>query len=513
VSDAAFERVRGRLAALIPDGALDDSREALGTFARGVYPVPQGNPVCVVRPCDAQQVVSVVRLAKEAGVNLVPVSSGPPHLKGGTVPADEGLVLDLSGMDGIIRLDRRNKVAIIEPGVTFEALRSRAREAGLRPLMPLLPRSTKSITGSYLEREPTTIPRHHWDMTDPLLCVEVVFGTGDVFRTGSAAGPGSLEDQWALGNAQKNPMGPAATDLLKLVQGAQGTMGIVTWASVSLALVPAVRHVNFVTGDDPEPLLRMARELCRKKLGDELLLLDSVNMSLMISCIHGDEADEGAGVKVTSAPSAVPGGRFTLVYAVAGYPGYLPEERVAYQERDIGEIAGGLGLRPAPEFGGITGEEMGRLLDGPCPGRHWKSRLEGACQDVFFLTTMDRAPEFIEVMDRTASDSGLDPGKIGTYLQPVQQGRSCHLEFNIFFDPDDEGARARAHSAAADASAAMAHRGAFFSRPYEPWVEEAYQRCGDTVSALHKLKEVFDPGDILNRGKLCFKGGVTDGAR
>jgi FAD/FMN-containing dehydrogenase len=59
----------------------------------------------------------------------------------------------------------------------------------------------------------------------------------------------------------------------------------------------------------------------------------------------------------------------------------------------------------------------------------------------------------------------------------------------------------------------MAGLGAFFSRPYEPWVNEAYARCDDTVDALRKVKAVFDPGDIMNRGKLCFKGGVTSGAR
>jgi hypothetical protein len=41
------------------------------------------------------------------------------------------------------------------------------------------------------------MPKYHWDIGDPLACVEVIFGTGDMFRTGAAAGPGSLEEQWA----------------------------------------------------------------------------------------------------------------------------------------------------------------------------------------------------------------------------------------------------------------------------------------------------------------------------
>ncbi len=69
------------------------------------------------------------------------------------------------------------------------------------------------------------IPKYHWDTTDPMLCTEIVFGTGDIFRTGSAAGPGSLKEQWAHGGAQKNPMGPAQTDFARIVQGSQGPWG------------------------------------------------------------------------------------------------------------------------------------------------------------------------------------------------------------------------------------------------------------------------------------------------
>ena len=316
MSAGSFEEFRGRLSGL-PDGVFVDDAATLDDLGSATFPVPERRPLGVLKPTDAEQVVSIVEAARDAGINLVPVSSGPPHVKGGAVPACDGLVVDLSRMDRIVHLDRRNKVAVVEPGVNFDALCDVAEKEGLRPLTPLLPRSTKSVLGSYLEREPTIVPKYQWDMTDPLLCVEVVFGTGDVFRTGSAAGPGTLEDQWALGNAQKNPMGPAATDLLKLVQGAQGTMGIVTWASVKLELEPAVRRFRFVTNEKIEPLLEMARLLTRKKLGDELLLLDPVDLSLLASCVTGET------------PAAAGSAGFTLFYAVAGYPGYLPGDRVA----------------------------------------------------------------------------------------------------------------------------------------------------------------------------------------
>lgn len=496
VDEVKRQETKKRLAALVADGSLVEDETALAGFAEAVFPVETPSPLCAVRPADAAEVKSIVELAASAGLNLVPVSSSGPHIKGGAAPSGEGVIVDMSGMDRIVHFDKRNKVAVVEPGVTFDALNERARQDGLRALVPLLPRSGKSVLGSCLEREPILIPRYHWDMTDPLLCAEVVFGTGDVFRTGSSAGPGSLADQWAVGNAQKNPMGPAATDLVKLVQGAQGTMGIVTWGSVKLELEPEIERFRFVTGERLEPLLDFVRELTRKKLGDELLVLDSTDLAAIL----GDAREPADGP-----------GRFTLVYCVSGYPGYLPAEKVAYQERDIGEIARRLGLRPAAGAGSVSAEELGKMLSGACPDPHWKSRVRGACQDVFFLTTTDRVPGFIDTMDDIARAGGIPPGELGVYVQPVLQGRACHLEFNLFFDPADGASGPRVLEAAVEACDRMAGMGAFFSRPYEPWVGHAYARCPDTVDALRKLKDVFDPAGILNRGKLCFQGGGAGG--
>ena len=92
--------------------------------------------------------------------------------------------------------------------------------------MPLLPRPSKSVAASMLEREPVLIPKYHYDYTDPLLTLEVVYGTGDDFRTGSASGPGPLEQ---LKADKVNPWGPGSVDYMRFVTSAQGTMGFVTW--------------------------------------------------------------------------------------------------------------------------------------------------------------------------------------------------------------------------------------------------------------------------------------------
>ena len=173
---------------------------------------------CVVTPKNTSETQQVVKWANRTGTGLVPISSGSPHFWGDTVPSAGGVVIvDLSRMKKIIRVDARNRVALVEPGVTFSELQPEVEREELRLNMPLLPRSSKSVVASLLEREPVIMPRFHWDMMDPLACTEIIWGSGDLFRTGSAAGPGTLEELQASGSAQKYGGGPAQVDYVRFV--------------------------------------------------------------------------------------------------------------------------------------------------------------------------------------------------------------------------------------------------------------------------------------------------------
>jgi FAD/FMN-containing dehydrogenase len=459
----------------------------------------------VVRPAESVQVRELIKLANKEGLNLVFSSSGPPRFRGDTVPEGEAVIVDMSGMDRVLRVDRRNKVALIEPGVTFARLKAEAQKAGLSPLTPLLPRSTKSVIASFLEREPITIPRYHWDMTDPLLCSELVFGTGDLFRTGSAAGPGSLKEQWERGLAQKNPMGPAQTDFLRIVQGSQGTMAAVTWATIKLELEPALHRLYFVPTDKLARLVDFSYRALRPKLAQEFFILNSFALATIL-------VDEPQAIRELAAKQAP----YTLVYGVSGFE-YLTEQRVAYQEHDLAALAQAAGVCAAREVPGASSNRMLDIIANPSPEPYYKTRASGAFLDILFLTTLDRAASFIPVVEEAAARHGYPASELGMYIQPIQHGRTCHMEFNIYYDPNDEADAARARDLHDDASRALDEAGAFFSRPYGAWSEMAYAHCPDTVLALKKVKEMLDPAGVLNRGKLCFDsnggGAAGDKAR
>lgn len=480
---------RERLEAIVGAENVSDDPALLSTWRSGGA-VSGGEPVLVVRPSSAAEVRELVRLARSDGLNLVLSSSAPPRLRGDSVPSGQGVVVDLSRLDRIVRLDRRNKVALIEPGVTFERLIPEVDELGLKVLMPLRPKRGKSVLASALEREPILIPKYHWDMTDPMLCTELVFGSGDLFRTGSAAGPGSLEQQWAAGGAQKNPMGPAQTDFVRVVQGAQGTMAAVTWCSLKLEVKPTVHRIWFVPEEKLSRLCDFTYRALRPKLADEWLILNARQLATLV-------AEDPSRVDELAAAQAP----WTAVYGVSGYR-YLPEMRLDYQEKDLARHAQQAGVAAVPEVPGCSAKRMERLLASPSPEPYYKAAPKGGFLDLFFLTTLDRVPPFLAVMEEEAQRAGYPAERVGVYIQPIQQGRSAHLEFTLYFDPKD---RERADELFLSASRALSEAGAFFSRPYGPWAPLAYARCPDTVSALRKVKDMLDPDHVLNRGKLCFQ--------
>lgn len=275
------------------ENVLDDL-EILQAYSRDQSFVSPRMPRLVVKPKNADQVQNVVKWANQTGTPLVPVSSGPPHFRGDSVPSTGGaVIIDLSRMKRIIRIDRRNRIVMIEPGVTFGELRSELEKEGLKLPIPLLPRSNKSVVASLLEREPILIPKYQWTLLEPLRCLEVVWGDGSKLLTGDAGPWGSLERQWEMKHGQVMPLGWGQTDYYRFVSGAQGTMGIVTWATVKCEVLPQLHKVFMVPSTRLEDLLDLAYRLLRIKYADEFLLLNKANLASILR----ERADQIASLR------------------------------------------------------------------------------------------------------------------------------------------------------------------------------------------------------------------------
>jgi FAD/FMN-containing dehydrogenase len=485
---------REKLVKIVGARGVSYNPAALDEYSRDVSFVNTVRPECIVRPKNAAEVQALVKLANKTLTPLVPVSSGPPHFRGDTVPGTGGAVIvDLSRMKKIINVDRARRVAMVEPGVTFGELIPAATKEGIRLNLPLLPRQSKTIVGSLLEREPVVMPKYQWDISDPLACVEVIFGSGDEFRTGQAAGPGTIEEQWVVGGVQKAPYGPGVASWHRLIQGAQGTIGIVTWASMRCELLPSLEEPFVVGSANFAALLELAAWLIRLRMVNECFILNNTDLAAVFA--------KKWPADYQRLRNALP--PFVLFYTVAGYE-FFPEERVGSYITDITKITQRLGVEAVRSVGGISASEILKTVQQPCADPYWKLRYKGAFEDVFFLTINDRLEDLIIVMNNLAEKAGYPTSDMGIYVQPVVQGTGVHCEFTLFYDPasPDEVNRVRDLAAAA-VKGLMAH-GAFFSRPYGDNAGAILNRDAASVAVLNKLKNIFDPNHVMNPGKVCF---------
>ncbi len=483
-----------RLAKIVGSGNVILDRAALDEYSRDMSFVNAVKPMCVAKPGSADDVEKIVGLALKTRTPLVPVSSGPPHFRGDTVPGSGGAVIvDLGRMKGIIRVDRENRVVMFEPGVTFGPLIAAVNKEGLRLNMPMAPRNTKSVVGSLLEREPVTMPKYHWDIADPLNCVEVIFGTGEKFRTGAAAGPGTIEEQWAVGGGQVEAAGPSSASWYRIIQGAQGTLGIVTWASARCEILPSLEEPFLVGSSDLNKICEMTHWLIRLRLPNECLVLNRA----ALAAIMADRWPDGYFTLRDSLPP------WALFYNLAAYE-YLPEERIDGQMEDVRDIAQRVGVSPVRTLGAVKASDLLEAVRHPSAEPCWKLRYKGGCEDIFFLTIYDRLREQIAVMDAAAAAAGYPGADMGVYIQPLVQGSNLHCEFNLFYDPADAGEPRRIRELAAAAVRRLMDAGAHFSRPYGENTLAVMNRDAAGIAALRKVKNMLDPENIMNPGKLCF---------
>ncbi|MEM1586463.1 MAG: FAD-binding oxidoreductase [Candidatus Bathyarchaeia archaeon] len=477
-----------------PENVVCDPK-VLAEYAKDHSFVKPTQPLCIVYPNNKDEIKQIVHLAGKCKVPIVPVSSGPPHFRGDTVPREGGIIIDLSRLKKVLKIDLRNRAVLVEPGVTFGELVPVLEKHGLRLNMPLLPRASKSVVTAFLEREPPIIPKYQFDYVDPLLTMEIIFGTGDEFRTGTASGPGSIEE---INADMVNPFGPGDIKYFKLISGSQGSLGIVTWAMVKAEVMPKLRKLYFIAfgrGEDIiEPLNRLQRYGVMGSVADELLALNSFNLALILAEKWPEEFD-------VLRKKILP---WVIIVGIGGYK--LAEERIRVQEKCLMDVAQELGFEPTPYLPGAPGKEkvLMDLLSRPWDKEpYWKIRYKGSCCELFFLAPPSRAALLIKGLYEAVAEYGFSAMEVGGYVQPLSQGHAYHIEVDVPYNPSEREEVDKVQSFFTGACEKLVKMGAFFSRPYGSLAEIVYRNYDpNAITILRKIKNIFDPDNILNPGVL-----------
>jgi FAD/FMN-containing dehydrogenase len=484
-------QIKSELAKIVGKEYVSDTMKEREKYSWDYSLLPPGIPDAVVWPGSSEEVAKVVTWANEKNVPVVPVSS-KIHFHGCSIPKQGGLVVDLSRMNKILEIDTENRLARFEAGVTWEQLTTELAKKGHRVIMPLLPHPERSVLTDTLEREvPTNIV---YDYGEPMQSIEVVWPTGELFRCGSASVNGFPESK----SRGANPSGPGL-DFYRFVQGAQGTMGIVTWMSLKIETIPRIDKIFFAPVYDLEYAMNFLYRILPRRIGQECLLLNSVDLAAIAAETMPDDFD---GLRAKLPP-------WTLILSISGLL-RRPEEKIAYEEKFLAEVLKNefpkMGLTDnLPGFPGL-GRKLMPMLRAPWPSDvpYWKNRVEGGCQNLFFITKPERISAFIEVMEIIAAKYDYPMADIGSHIQPIEHNRACQLEFSFFYDPDDAAEKALVAALYSDSVSAMFNEGAFFTRPYGELAPMVYEKAAGYTMALKRVKNVFDPKNIMNPGNLCF---------
>ncbi len=470
---------------------FSDSPDVLKNYASDLSLMSAGAPGYVVKPKDAQEVQKVIQFANEQSVPVVAVSSAV-HFHGATIPKQGGIVLDLARMKKILEIDEDNRRVRIEAGVHWQQLTGELAKKGMRMIMPLLPPANRSVLTDYLEREVPT--NTVYDYGEPMQSLEVVWPTGEIFRMGSASVNG-YPDSISKG---ANPSGPGL-DFYRFVQGAQGTMGVVTWVNLKIESIPKIDKVYFAAVDDLAYAQEFLYRILPRRIGQECLLLNNVDLAAIIAEDWPTDFDTLCG----SLPP------WTLILVVSGLL-RRPEEKIAYEENFLNQVIKNefrkMELQEnLPGVPGI-GRKLLAMLRKPWPSEktYWKNIWKGGSQSLFFIGRPVSSPVYVDIVEELAVQYGYPVEDIGCYIQPIEHNRACHMEFTFFYDPKDASEKAFIAGLYRNTALALMNQGAFFTRPYGELSRMVYERASGYTMALKRLKKVFDPKNIMNPGNLCF---------
>lgn len=475
--------IKKELEAVLGKKHVLDDEATLDAYSADMSLSQPRRPSLVVKPKNSGEVQKVIKLANKHLTPLIPVSSGV-HFHGETIPEQGGIAVDLGRMDKVIQIDSRNRKVKIEPGVTWSKLQEALKKHDQMALNPLFPHPQISALTSSLERNPMLIPKYVY--ADPVLTMEVALPQGDLFKTGSAA---------AVNTQEAYPEGPGI-DFYRFFQGAQGTLGIVTWLNIKTEYRPKHQKVFFVPFNKIEDAVEPIYRIQRQHIGNECFLLNSFNLARLLAEDWPKDFEE----LMHKLPP------YTLIVVIAGGR-RRPLERIAYEEEAFKEIASQLLFQPSATVGGIAGLQdiiLQKLRTPQEEETYWKTHYKGSSQDIFFITSMTRAKEFYQKVLEVCGELNYPTAETGVYLQPLERGRACHLEFSFPCDLSAKADRDRIQELYLTLSEELISLGAFFSRPYGPWADMVYQRTTVYTNTLQQIKKVFDPNNILNPGKLCY---------
>ena len=282
----------------------------------------QALPAAVAMPASTAEVQRVVGICRQFGLPLTVRGRGT-GTTGAAVPEEGGVVMSMERMAAILAIDPANRVAVVQPGVTNGALQEAVGKAGF--FWPPDPGSAEYCTvgGNLACNAAGPRALKYGTPRENTLGLEAVTGAGEVIRTGSYTTKGVV-----------------GLDLTRLMIGSEGTLGIITEATVKLSPLPErIATVRAAYTDMRTAAAAVSRIMAQPVVPRVLEFLDGEALALLRARGPGDLPD-GAGallmIEADGLESQLPAAVNALERAAAGEG--LVEWRAAANEKEAAAL-------------------------------------------------------------------------------------------------------------------------------------------------------------------------------
>jgi glycolate oxidase len=461
--DPRFSAVDGEavLAALRPCVAADAllyTTEEMRPYECDGLAAFRSLPRAVVLPANESEVQAVMRACRKLGVPVVARGAGT-GLSGGALPHPDGVVLSLAKMKRILSIDPAARMAVVQPGVRNLAISEAAAEYGLYYAPDPSSQIACSIGGNVAENSGGVHCLKYGLTVNNVLCLRVVNVDGEIMEIGS----GGLD--------------AAGYDLLALMIGSEGLLGVVTEVTVRLLPKPQKAQVILASFDDVE------------KAGDAVASIIAAGIV-------------PAGLEMMDKPTTAA----VEPFVNAGYD--LDAEAILLCESDgtDEEVAADIAAMTAVlEKAGVkqirvSSSEAERL-------KFWAGRKAA------FPAVGRISPDYY------CMDGTIPRKRLGEMLKAIAEmeckyGLRCCNVFHagdgnlhplILYDANVPGEFERTEAFGSEILALSVQLGGSITGEHGVGVEKIDAMCSqfdaDSLAAFHRVKAAFDPGGLLNPGK------------
>jgi len=464
------EAIVAGLKDIVPGEGVISTQDSLRAYESDALTAYRQRPLAVVLPRNTAEVAAVLRHCARYQVKVVPRGSGT-SLSGGALPLADSVVVSMGRFNRILDIDYANRTVTAQPGVTNLGLSHAVAEAGFYYAPDPSSQIACSIGGNVAENSGGVHCLKYGLTTNNVLGVEMVLMSGEVVRLGG------------------KHLDPEGYDLLGVVIGSEGMLGIVTEVTVRiLPKPPGARAALIGFGSDAAAGDCVARIIAAGIIPAGMEMMDKPSVAAVEEFVH------------------------------AGYP--LDVEALLIVELDgpLAEIDHLLGLVEtiARDCGAVSirvsNSEAERLL-------FWAGRKAA------FPATARLAPDYY-CMDGTIPRHQLShvlgeiralSGRHGLGVVNVFHAGDGNLHPLILYDANKIGEIERAEAFGADILRLCVDVGGVLTGEHGVGVEKRdlmeYQFAEPDLARQQQLKCAFDPDSLLNPGKVfpklhrCAEGG------